>query len=330
MKRNKKSSITYESTTQSEDFLSNITHFLYRNIGRNLLQKKDFKNFFDKNIYNEKYERILKQSNLKVLPEEYFVSIYLILTMSLFIVVIASASFFLTNILISSLIFYTGIIGICFLGIFLYNYPILLSKKRGKEIDAAIPYLLPYLKILSKELMLAKIVDIIDDFLIYGEIKVEFVKIKHYSNFLGYDINSSIREAMVSCPSNQLADLMNDLVTITNSGGDIYTYLDRKLYNLNQEIEAVEKKNIDTLLIYSQIYVVLLLISPLFFAIMSSILNLIGASSDFQAAGTGAGDTVSLLIILLASLPFLYAGFMMLVYYSKPLYSRLKPIQNEK
>ncbi len=313
-------------TKQSEDTLGFMAHLIYRYVGRPLLRRKNFRDFFQKNIYNERYERILKESNLKILPEEYFVSIYVLLTAVIFLVVISSALFFLSNVMLSSIIFYGGIIGICGLGIFLYNYPVLLSKKRGDEINAAIPYLLPYMKILSKELSLAKIIDIIDDFLIYKEVKVEFVKIKHYSNFLGYDINSSIREAMQSCPSKQLADIMNDLVTISNSGGNIHTYLDRKLENLNEEIDAIEKKNIDTLLIFSQIYVVLLLISPLFFAIMSSILNMIGASSNIGATSSG-GDTVTILILLLVILPFLYAGFMMLIFYTKPLYSRLKPIE---
>ncbi|MFW5705253.1 MAG: type II secretion system F family protein, partial [Nanoarchaeota archaeon] len=144
--------------------------------------------------------------------------------------------------------------------------------------------------------------------------------------FLGYDIHSSIRAAMDSCPSHQLSDMMNDLVTISNSGGNLYAYLERKLENLNSELEAIEKKNIDTLLIFSQIYVVLLLISPLFFTVMISILNLVNVTVD---AGGGSNDTFKYIMLLLFALPFIYAGFMMLVYYSKPLYSRLSPIKNE-
>ena len=211
---------------------------------------------------------------------------------------------------------------------FFYNYPIVIAKQRATEIDAAIPYLLPYMKILAKELNLSKIIAIIDDFLIYKEIQIEFRRIKHFSDFLGYDINSSIREAMQSCPSRQLADMMNDLVTISNSGGNIYAYLDRKLSNLNIEIEAIEKKNIDTLLILSQVYVVILLIAPLFFAIMSSILNLVQFGSETGATAS-AGGTVVIIILLLIFLPVAYIGFMMLVFYSKPLYSRLKPIKDE-
>lgn len=304
-------------------------HLVYKFLGRNLLNNKKFKTFFYKNVYNKKYEIILKKANLKILPEEYFLSIYLSIIFVIFSLVLGTIVFLFINSVISILLFYGGIVFISLLGIFMYNYPIVLAKQRGTEIDASIPYLLPYMKILSKEVNLSKIIGIIDDFLIYKEIRIEFRKIKYYSDFLGYDIHSSIREAMLSCPSRQLSDLMNDLVTISNSGGDIYSYLERKLFNLNSEIEAIENKNIETLLIFSQIYVVVLLIAPLFFTIMSTILNLIEFSADTGSSTAGGDKTVMIIVMLLFILPFAYIAFMFLVYYTKPLYSRLKPLKND-
>ena len=313
----------------SENPLTFYCHTLYRYVGRNLLGRKKFNNFFKSNIYNKRYENILKKANLKLMPEEYFIAIYITMMIGISSLVILSFTFLFFNSVISALLFFGGVIMITSLGIFMYNYPILLASARGKEIDAAIPYLLPYLKILAKEISLSKIIEIIDDFLIYKEMRVEFRRIKYYSNFIGYDLHSSIREAMQSCPSRELSDLMNDLVTITNSGGDIYRYLERKLNNLNEEIEAIEKKNIDTLLIYSQIYVVLLLIAPLFFTVMSAVLSLINFTTEDSSSLLGTGGSFGVTVILLFALPFAYVGFMMLVYYSKPLYARLKPIQNE-
>lgn len=320
---------TLEKYEMKENFMEIYCHNFYRFFGRRLFFNKKFKNFFYTSIYNNKYEGILKQANLKLMPEEYFLTIFLNLIIYLFLIVMFSTVFFFINSVYSALIFFGGIFSIAILGIFLYNYPIVIAKNRGTEIDASIPYLLPYLKILSKELSLAKIVEIIGDFLIYKEIRIEFKKIEYYSNVLGYDIQSSIREAMISCPSRQLADMMNDLVTISNSGGNIYNYLERKLENLNTEIDAIEKKNIETLLIYSQIYVVILLIAPLFYTIMSTILSLIDFSSTTGAA-SGGSNTVASIFAMLVFLPIVYIGFMMLVFYSKPLYSRLKPIKNDK
>ncbi len=314
-------------TEFSDNFLTVYCHFIYKYLGRKMLSNVKFKRFFSTNVYNKRYEAILKKANLSILPEEYFVSVYITIIGVFGLIMLSSIILLFVNSLYSLIVFYGGIIGIVSLGIFLYNYPIVVSRKRAMEIDASIPYLLPYMKILSKELTLSKIMAIISDFLIYKEIKAEFKKVKYYSEFIGYDIHSSIREAMQSCPSRQLADLMNDMVTISNSGGDIYSYLERKLNNLNDEITAIEKKNIDTLLIYSQVYVVLLLISPLFFAIMSSILNLVQISSQTEMV-PGSGNILGI-ILMLFILPFLYIGFMMLIYYSKPLYSRLVPIKND-
>lgn len=315
--------VSNKKVSESLPFLELYCHFIYRNYGRVLLTNKKFRNFFEKNIYNVKYEEIIKKSNLKLMPEEYFVSIYISIILMFLTLLLVTIIFFFINSAIAALIFYGGVIAVTAIGILLYNLPILKAKQRGREIDAAIPYLLPYMKILSKELSLAKILQIIDEFLIYKEIKKEFQKIKYYTSFLGNDILSSTRTAMLSCPSRQLSDLMNDLVNITNSGGDVYGYLDRKLENLLEEIDTIENKNIETLLIFSQIYVVLLLISPLFYTIMVAILSLI------QVGGEGIASPIVSIMILIVFLPVAYFIFMMLVYFSKPLYSRLIPIQNE-
>ena len=220
----------------SDNGISMYCHFLYKFFGRPLLQIKKFRKFFDKNIYNGKYESFLKKANLKIIPEEYFISIFLTVTGGLFFSMVLTIIYLKINPLIAMGIFYGGTLVIMGIGLFFYNYPLVLAKSRGAQIDAAIVYLLPYLKILSQEISLAKMIEIIDDFLIYKEIKIEFNRITYYKDFLGYDIHSSIRQAMESCPSRELSDLLNDMVTISNSGGNIYSYFDRKLENLNKEI----------------------------------------------------------------------------------------------
>ncbi|MCA9486376.1 type II secretion system F family protein [Candidatus Woesearchaeota archaeon] len=305
-------------------------HFIYRSMGRNLLLREKFRNFFFKNIYNKRFEKILIKANMKTLPEEYFIGVYITMTGAIALLAILTITLLLAFGSETAVYFFYGAFFLtCLLGFFIYNFPVILANQRRQEIDAAMPYILPYMKILAKELPLSKIITILDEFLIYKAIKEEFQKIRYYSEFLGYDIQTSVREAMFSCPSKLLSDLMNDLVTISNSGGDVYGYLERKLNNLEQEIESLEKKNIETLLIYSQVYVVVLLIAPLFFAIMSSILNLIDINVGSSSQTSDPTSTITTLVILLLALPFAYVGFMMLVYYSKPLYARLKPMKNE-
>ncbi len=328
----KKQDTNSKKILTNESLIEKYCHFMYRIYGRKLLLNEKFSKIFYRNFYNKKYEKILSQANLRLIPEEYFISIFMSLSFFLLASIVFSVLLSFTHPIWAMLLFYIGVFGVAVIGIFMYNYPVVTAKSRGSEVDASIPYVLPYMKILSKELSLAKIIDIIDDFLIYKQIKIEFQRIKYYYSVMGYDLNSSIRSAMESCPSKNLSDMMNDLVTISNSGGNIYTYLERKLENLNKEINAIESKSIDTLLIYSQIYVVILLISPLFYTIMSSILNMIdiSAAAGDSIAGSGSGTgVVSSIVMLLFFLPIAYIAFMTLIYYSKPLYSRLEPI-NEK
>ncbi len=315
----------------NENSITNFFHFIYKIFGKKLLQKKGFRKFFYEQIYNKKYEAILKKANFRLIPEEYFFVIFFLLFIMFIICFIISILFIFVKFNIAQLIFYTSILLIFIIGLFLYNLPIILANVRRNNINASLIYILPYLKILSKELNLQQIITLIPEFIIYKDAYIEFQRINYYYNFLGYDIHSSIRIAMESCPSKELSDILNDLVSISNSGGDIYKYLSNKLENLNTEIIAIEKKNIDSLLIFSQIYVVLLLIAPLFFAIMSSILELIQIDfSNVGGASLNSSSTSMIIFSLIFFLPLAYGVFIGLVYYTKPLYKRLEPIKNYK
>ena len=46
-----------------------------------------------------------------------------------------------------------------------------------------------------------------------------------------------------------------------------------------------------------------------------------------SVSSSGGGGSMESTIMLLIGLPFAYAGFMMLIYFSKPLYTRLKPMK---
>ena len=134
----------------SDNFLTIYCHFIYKYLGRKMLSNVKFKRFFSTNVYNKRYEAILKKANLSILPEEYFVSVYITIIGVFGLIMLSSIILLFVNSLYSLIVFYGGIIGIVSLGIFLYNYPIVVSRKRAMEIDASIPYLLPYMKILSK------------------------------------------------------------------------------------------------------------------------------------------------------------------------------------
>ena len=325
-----------------ENFLTKFCIFFYqifiRNLPKNFLNKSKLESEYKK----EKYIKAIKKSGMNILSEEYYMSLVflgLFIFMILFIIIVLMFfisfsielfGFNINNIMISSFLFFLsfGIITIYFISIF--SYPVFLQKKREKEIDAALLKIIPYLKITSKDLSMASIIEIMPKFVKFREISIEFKKIQYYYDFLGQDINTSIRKAVETCPSKTLKDLLNDLVNITNSGGNIYSYLNEKEKEYEDLFMALERKYFNSLLLYSQIYITLLLISPLFYAIIVSLFNIVEFSSFSQLQKVNLDFSFVNyfeIIVLYFVLIFLYGFFAYLIYLSKPLINRLKSIE---
>ena len=306
-----------------DNFLSRLSHILYAHIGKKLARDKRFNFLYKQRSYDVRYKDVLQKANMRVLPEEFFFTIHFILIVFIALIIILDIVLFIFSSVFAVALLYVGILLTCLLGIFLFNYPFFVAKRRGKEIDAVIPFVVPYLKLLSRELNFSKILEIIPDFLIYKEIKMEFERINYHNKILGQDVHASVRSAMNSSPSKELSDLLNDLVSISNSGGDAYTYLEGKVESAHIEVDSMEKKNVETLLIFSQIYTILLLIAPLFFVLMIAILSSISSSVDIGISSGGDGGIANVVKILVA-LPLAYILFITIIYFSKPLYTRIK------
>ena len=93
---------------------------------------------------------------------------------------------------------------------------------------------------------------------------------------------------------------------------------------------ALERKYFNSLLLYSQIYITLLLISPLFYAIIVSLFNIVEFSSFSQLQKVNLDFSFVNyfeIIVLYFVLIFLYGFFAYLIYLSKPLINRLKSIE---
>lgn len=312
---------------QNETALSKTCHYTYIYIGKHILKIKQFRKFFYKSIYIKKYEDILQQANLRIYPEEFFITSFLFLiflivsySIGVFFLVINYPEFFSFSLFVAGLV--TVIIG----GIFFYNYPLYYSKQRAKEIDAAIPHILPYLKLLSSDLSLSDIVKLMDEFTPYKELKKEFQKIRYYNEFLGLDLITSIQRSMKTSPSKKLSELMNDIIVISNSGGNVYSYMITKVDRMNQEIESIERQTLESVMILSQIYIVFLLIGPLLAAVVLSVFSFIsfGTIGGDPTATPESSSQIIYFIVMLSIIPPMYFMFYLIVYMVKPLYSKIQ------
>ena len=323
-----------------ENSLIKFCIFFYQHIIKNLPENFLNKKKIEREYKKELYIRMIKRSGLNILSEEYYMSLiflglFLIFFFFILSVIVLFLSFTLNffqnsfdnTLLAVGLFLFTIVFAVNYF-FFVFSYPNLLQQKREKEIDASLLKVIPYLKITAKDLSLHSIIEIMPSFVKFKEISIEFKKIQYFYNFLGEDINTSIRKAVDTCPSKTLKDLLNDLVNITNSGGDLYAYLIQKEKEYESLFMALENKYFNSLLLYSQIYITLLLISPLFYAIVVSLFGIVEFTSLTQIDVSGGDDFSYLdymqMIILYFVLIFLYGGFAYIIYLSKPLIYRLK------
>jgi archaellum biogenesis protein FlaJ (TadC family) len=301
---------------------------------RNFLGKKRLEQEYRK----EKFIKIIKSGGLNILSEEYYISMLfigffigsIILLFSIialvYLLVFNQILFFgVSTLLISFYLFLGLFIFLISFFIFVFSYPNILRSQREKEINAAIPKILPYMKIASSNLSFAKIIELLPKFINYSNIKVEFDKCVYYHKYLGYDMNTSVRKAIETCPSKELRDLLIDSLNISNSGGNLNKFYAKKVKQYDLTSRIMEKKYVEILLVYSQIYIILLLIAPLLFVIFFSLLNIIDLSNLLGSANSTFSYTEYFkVIVLFFILPIVYGIFGYIIYVSKPLIHRIK------
>ena len=109
MAKNKEAESKLKDGIDSDNFITIYCHFIYKFIGRKLIKRPKFSKFFYESIYNKKYEGILKKANLKLLPEEYFMGIYITLVTTLATVVLLTIAFLIAGSALSVIAFFGGV-----------------------------------------------------------------------------------------------------------------------------------------------------------------------------------------------------------------------------
>ena len=316
----------------------NTLSFIYSKILLKLFTRKTIEKKSRLNVRLKEKEVLLKKADLKILPVEYYGTIFFIFLFLLIILnITAIILFFFISLNIFLAIITLGNLFIFVLQFFFTIYPHTLISERQKKIDATFPLILPYLKVLTKELTISKTIDILKDFIVFDEIRSEFEKLYYYKTFLGLDINTAIKELIKYTPSKNLAEFLSDISAISVSGGNIYKFVSRKYEVEKVNIKTEDKKYLETNLIISEIYILLLLIAPLFYAIIVSLFGLI-SSFSFDSLDTNALQNTEIadenltndntavfskLYLLLGLLPFGYFLFFFIVYSSQPLIYKL-------
>ena len=190
------------------------------------------------------------------------------------------------------------------IGLYFLSLPSSRAKARGKKIDRYLPYATNFINTMSVAgISPAEIFEALSNIELYGEIQKEAKKITTEINLMGVDTVTALQNAIRISPSEKFKEFIQGILSVIMSGSELGPYFERcvERYMANDLVDR--KRNLETLAIMAESFVVTVIAFPLFLIIILSIMGLT----------SGAVDTFFMYIIAVFILPMAYFGFYMLM-----------------
>ncbi|ABE51436.1 type II secretion system F family protein [Methanococcoides burtonii] len=179
------------------------------------------------------------------------------------------------------MLFFAASLGGGIYGMFML-YPKFQASERKGDIDRQLPYAVTFMYALSKGGM-----NIIEVFRLlsrsgstYGEVSKEINAIIREMDYFGYDMKTAISNISERSPSDRFNELMDNLITIIDSGGSIPRYFQDKAEQYLQKTSIDEKGFLETLGLLAESYVTAFVAGPLFIIIMGVMMAVMGSGSE--------------------------------------------------
>lgn len=265
--------------------------------------RRIFEKTFEKfNISETSTNRLLEKADISMVYKEY----YSMVLMNLIIGFIAS---FLSTLILYLLIPHTitallmlivsSIVPV-FIGLYYLSLPRSKAKTRGKNIDRYLPYAVNFINTMSVAgVSPAEIFETLSTIELYGEIQKEAKKITTEINMMGVDTITALKNAIFISPSDKFKEFVQGILGVIQSGSQLGPYFDRcvERYMMNDLIDR--KRNLESLAVMAEAFVVTVIAFPLFLIIIFSIMGMTSGGVDYFFMG----------IISLIILPLAYLGF---------------------
>lgn len=199
----------------------------------------------------------------------------------------ASTAWLLQYKAISVAIFIIVILALLFGGItyMLYlAYPAFRAGERKGSIDKNLPYAVTFMYALSRGGMnvieilraLSKCTDT------YGEVAKEVDTVVRDMDFFGNDLRTALHNICEITPSENFKDLMYNLLTVIDSGGNISTYFRDKSEQYLNRAKIEQKGFLETLGLIAESYVTAFVAGPLFIIILGVMMSVMGSGSQLM------------------------------------------------
>jgi len=254
------------------------------------------------NISETTKNRLLEKADIAMVYQEYY-------SMVLMNIIIGFIASFLPTILLyllfpnnitSLLILLVSAVVPLVIGLVYLQLPTSKAKARGKGIDRYLPYVTNFINTMSVAgISPSEIFGTLSGIELYGEVQKEAKKITTEIELMGVDAITALKNAIAISPSRKWKEFIQGIIGVIQSGSELGPYFDRCVDQyMFQDLEE-RKKNLDTLAVMAESFVVTVIAFPLFLLIIITIMGLTSGGISFTF----------LYIIAFMILPMAYAGF---------------------
>jgi len=155
-------------------------------------------------------------------------------------------------------------------------YPYQKVMGRRKDIDINLPFALSHMAAISESgippYMIFKLLSKFDE---YGEIAREMKVLVRNIDTFGVDPLTAVRETAERTPSNELRQILLGIVSTTESGGDVKTYIKNAGEQAMFDWRLKREKFMQQLSAYAEFYTGILIAAPLFIVSLFVVMNMI-------------------------------------------------------
>ena len=265
--------------------------------------RRIFSNAFDKFNINETSKNwLLEKADISMVYKEYYSMVFMNIILGFISSFATSSVIYLifANQITAFLILIISSIVPLSMGLYYLSLPSAKSKNRGKNIDRYLPYATNFINTMSLAgISPAEIFETLSTVKLYGDIKKEAKKITTEMELMGIDTITALKNAIHISPSEKFKEFIQGMIGVIQSGSELGPYFNRCVERYMESDLFERRRNLESLAIMAEAFVVTVIAFPLFLVIIFSIMGLTsgGVSFDF------------LFILAFGILPMAYFGF---------------------
>jgi archaeal flagellar protein FlaJ len=258
--------------------------------------------------YNDELVSQLTIANIRILSKTY-ISLMLFSTFIAFPIVTVISFIILINLWIALLLGATA----SMITFFIFKkYPLYEKSAKAKLIKQELTFALIHMSaVASSGAPPMEIFKLLVESKEYKHLNSEFERVLNYINIFGYNLTTSLKSVASTSASPELRELLYGLASTIETGGGIKEYLKGKADEALVKYKLDQKKYLEVISTYSEIYTGVLIAAPLLFLVTLAILERISPN----VAGIPI-NTIAILSVFVL-LPILNIIFILLLEGSK-------------